>query len=75
MEQFDLGMNSTQAINESFDDEVLGGDSFSLIETSNGDINVPIKDWIYNTFNIVKFYDFKNVIYDDAESSSLLLNL
>ena len=48
MEQFDLSLVTTQAIDASFDDEILGGDSFSLLETSNGEIQVPIKEWFNN---------------------------
>ena len=64
MELFDLDMESTQAIDESFDDEVLGGDSVSFIMASSNIIEVPIEDWLYNQTNTVKFYDLKNVLYN-----------
>ena len=64
MELFDLDMESTQAIDESFDDEVLGGDSVGFIVASSNIIEVPIEDWLYNQTNTVKFYDLKNVLYN-----------
>ena len=47
LEPYNTNFESTAALQRSFSDRSLGGESLTLIETSKGDVSVPVGDWLY----------------------------